>query len=225
MMRLMQHLKRMLVKKSVEIDEIKHSFKEFLPARPIILEAGACDGTDTLQLARLWPKGRVYSFEPVPSMYKLASKKIAGQQNIELFPYALNDKDATVTIHVSSGRSNASSSLLDPLDHLQIHPDVLFSENLEVPAYTIDSWAKQNNVHNVDLMWLDMQGAEFRVLNASPNILGTVKLIYTEVSLIETYKGVMLYPEFRAWMEERGFFVLREDLPYDDMGNVLFIKK
>jgi hypothetical protein len=70
-----------------------------------------------------------------------------------------------------------------------------------------------------------MQGAEYRVLASSPEILKTVKVLFTEVSLIETYSEVLLYPEFKTWLEKQGFEMVLEDLPYDDMGNVLFVRK
>lgn len=71
-----------------------------------------------------------------------------------------------------------------------------------------------------------MQGFEMNMLKASKNILNTVKLIHTEVSTRETYKGVALYQEFRTFLENRGFVVLLEAIPEGwDMGNVLFIRK
>lgn len=47
----------------------------------------------------------------------------------------------------------------------------------------------------------------------------------TEVSLIDTYDGVIKYPEYKNWLIENDFSVVFEDLPYQDMGNVLFKKK
>ncbi|ULQ56252.1 FkbM family methyltransferase [Flavihumibacter rivuli] len=221
-MSIISRLKNLLTKDTIQIEELKKSFVPYLPANPSILEAGACDGNDTQELARLWPKGKVYSFEPVPEMYKKAAERNRQEKNVKLYPFALNDSTGKVTINISSGRSNASSSILKPKGHLDVHPDVLFSESIDVPSFTIDDWACNEGVTHIDLMWLDMQGAEYKVLKAAPRILQTVKLIYSEVSLIETYEGVVLYPQYRDWLAMQGFKVIREDLPYEDMGNVLF---
>jgi hypothetical protein len=65
---------------------------------------------------------------------------------------------------------------------------------------------------------------EFNVLRASKEILPTVKVIYSEVSLLEMYEGAPLYPEYRSWLESQGFSVIDEDLRWTDMGNVLFAR-
>ena len=94
-----------------------------------------------------------------------------------------------------------------------------------VDTFTIDDWAQKYQVDKIDFAWLDLQGAEFKVLNGSPRIFSTINVLFTEVSLIETYSGVMLYPAFREWLESHKFQVVLEDLPYKDMGNVLFVRQ
>ena len=71
-------------------------------------------------------------------------------------------------------------------------------------------------------MWLDMQGLEPIVIKNYPNIVSKTKFIYSEVSLIETYENVVLYENFKSYMESINFKVVFEDLPWKDMGNVLF---
>jgi Methyltransferase FkbM domain len=90
----------------------------------------------------------------------------------------------------------------------------------------LDEWAQAHDVKKVDLLWLDMQAFELKMLKASPKILSTVKLIHTEVSLKETYDGTELYNEYRKFLAQNGFTVLIEAIPHGwDMGNVLFVKK
>jgi FkbM family methyltransferase len=208
----------------VYIDDYKHQIKKHLGSNPVILEAGACDGRDTLQIATLWPKSKIHSFEPIQELFETAQLKLRGKDMVTFYPFALSDKTGLATIHKSSGLSEGSSSILSPARHLEMHPDVKFETTLEVQTYTIDDWAMRYGIDHIDFMWLDMQGAEFKVLKSSPKIFSTVKVLFTEVSLIETYEGVLLYPEFKKWLEKQGFFVIMEDLPYKDMGNVLFVR-
>ena len=128
--------------------------------------------------------------------------------------------------YMSEGASDASSSLLEPKDHLADHPDTVFTNKIAVKTATLDSWAKENNISKVDMLWLDMQGYELRMLKASEVILQTVSVIHTEVSTKETYKGVAQYNELRSFLVERGFSVKIEAVPQGwDMGNVLFVRK
>ncbi|HEY9046535.1 MAG TPA: FkbM family methyltransferase [Ohtaekwangia sp.] len=217
--------RRLTGKRDIYIDDYKWEIKKYLTSSPVILEAGACDGKDTLQMATLWPKATIHSFEPVPELFEKAKERLKGVKNVKLYPYALSDKTGKIQLHLSSGLSEGSSSILSPNKHLEVHPDVKFEQTIYVNSYSIDDWAKQHHVDKIDFMWLDLQGAEFNVLQSSPKIFDTLKVLFTEVSIIETYSNVTLYPEFRKWLEDRKFRVVLEDLPYVDMGNVLLVRE
>lgn len=206
-----------------EID--KGSFAPFLPGDPIIVEAGAHSGSDTIEMARFWPHGMIHAFEPMPELYRSLQARTRRKRNVTTYPLAVGDHDGTATFFVSSGASDASSSLLNPKDHLVDHTDVAFSRQIEVKVTTLDSWAAAYGIARVDFLWLDMQGFELRTLKAAPRLLATVRVIYTEVFLKESYSDVPLYPEVRAWLLEQGFRVEREELPWIDAGNVLFVRE
>jgi len=166
----------------------------------------------------------VHAFEPVPHVFESLVNNTRLLKNVRAYPFALSDSCGTATMFVSDGRSNASSSLLPPKDHLADHPDVFFPGVVTVPTTTLDNWAVVNDISHVDFLWLDMQGFELAAMMAAPHILRTVTVFYTEVSLTETYAGVALYPEVRNWLEGQGFRVVREELPWADAGNVLFVR-
>jgi FkbM family methyltransferase len=193
-----------------------------LPTSPVIVEAGAHVGYDTVELATLWPQGVIHSFEPVPELFSKLKENTRYCRNVYRYNLALADQTGNAKLFLSSGKSDGSSSLLTPKEHLTAHPDVIFEKEVSVTTITLDDWAKQHQVKNIDFLWLDLQGYELAVLRAMPDMLASVRLIYTEVSLIEAYTDAPLYPELRDWLEEQGFHVVIEDLPWPDMGNVLF---
>ncbi len=202
----------------------KEYFLQYLPSNPVIIEAGAANGVDTIEMAQIWSRGNIYAFEPIPKLYEQLILNTKKYKNIKCFSYALSNTVELKEIFVSGGSSEFSSSLLIPKEHLSEHPEVIFSEKIQVQTITLDSWAEKNNIDRVDMLWLDLQGAEPAVLKASPKILSTVKLIYTEVSLKELYEGTPLYPEFRDWLKKQNFRVKREELAWEDAGNVIFIR-
>ena len=203
----------------------KDELREYLPAAPVIVEAGAHNGSDTVELARLWDKGSVHAFEPVPFLFDELKKRTYDLPNVFCYPFALAAQNGKQRLNLSGGGSDGSSSLLDPALHRTFHPEVTFDSAIDVEAVTLDSWANDHVIEKVDLLWLDLQGMEPAVLRSSPRILSSVCAIHTEVSLMAVYSGTELYPGFRAWMASKGFRVVREFLPYPDMGNVLFIRR
>lgn len=200
--------------------------KKYLPDNPVIIDAGANNGSDSIEMARLYRKATIYAFEPLPKVFKHLKHNTRRHKNIKAFSLALSNKNGEQELHVSSGASIGSSSLLKPDTHLKDHPDVLFIEKIKVQTVTLDEWAKQNDIDHVDFLWFDLQGSEMEVLKESKIIFPTVKVVHMEVSTKNTYEGVTLYPETKSWMENNGFYLDKEAIPNGwDMGNALFIRK
>lgn len=204
----------------------KNYIRRFLPPNPIVIDAGAHVGGDSIEMCRLFAGSTVHAFEPVPAIYQLLKHNIRKFHRIHCHTVALSNQTGRQVMHVSSGASDGSSSFLQPKDHLTDHPDVFFNEDITVQTITLDEWAATQQLDHIDLLWLDMQGFELEVLKASSVILPTVKAIHMEVSTRATYESVPLYPEVKAWMEANGFRVEVEAIPAGwDMGNVLFVRK
>lgn len=204
--------------------DIHRWIQENLPLTATIVEAGTASGDDTVFFAKHFPAGKIHGFEPIPPLYLQTYFKISSFPNVRLYPLALAEKTQSYTFYESeqNGQTGVSSSLLKPKDHLWFHPHVLFQKELEVGGKNLDEWRREEGIENIDLLWLDIQGAEPAVLRAAPETLKRIHYLYTEVSLIETYERVELYGSFRKFLEEAGFEVVDEQLPYKDMGNVLF---
>lgn len=202
----------------------KEIIAEYLPDDPRIVEAGAYNGTDTLKMARFWPNGYVYAFEPVPYLFVQLQQTVADQKNISCYQSALSDTSGTEQMFMSQPPYSASSSLYEPQEYLEEHPEARF-EVIEVETTTLDDWAQQQGIERIDFLWFDMQGAELRALQGAVNVLRHVKAIKTEVNLTERYRGMPLYRDVRRWLEAYGFKVAIEALHRGHWGNVLFVRE
>ncbi len=224
------HLKKILFEKyalpKVRNENIsKVLFKKYLPANPVIIDCGAHDGADTVALANTY-NAQIHAFEPVEDIFKRLKQRTSKFPSIFCYNIALSDNNGKQNFYVSEGESDGSSSLLEPKDHLRDHPETFFEKQTIVETLTLDTWAANNKIEKVDLLWLDMQGFELNMLKASTKILPTVKVIHTEISVTETYKGVPTYETYKSFLQSIGFTVLIEAIPKGwDMGNVLFVRK
>jgi len=210
---------------SPAVQVAKSELVRYLPENPVIVEAGAHMGVDTVELAKQWPRGMIHAFEPVPVLFAELERRTHMLRNVRRSRKALSDREGRQVLHLSEGASDGSSSLLAPDRHLDVHPEVRFERDIEVETITLDRWVQIEAIPRVDFLWLDMQGMEATVLQASPKVLGQVLAVHTEVSLLPVYTGTVLYPQLRDWMESQGFVVAKEILPYPDMGNVLFVRR
>lgn len=203
----------------------KTKLVKYLPKNPIILEAGAYNGADTLDFCRVWPEATVYAFEPVPTVFQRLKENTAQHQQVKLFQEALGPRTGTIQMHISSGASAGSSSILTPKLHLKYHPDVEFKEDILVNVITLQDWGEREQVKKIDFLWLDLQGAELQVLQAAGELLNTVSVIHTEVSFGEIYENGADYSELKTWLEQAGFELIIESFPWPDMGNTVFVRK
>lgn len=206
-----------------DFNAVSGLISKYLPQNPIIVEAGAHDGSDTVKMSRFWPQGQIHAFEPVDRLHELLSGKITSRSNVKTYKLALGSHNGKAQFHVSSV-GDGSSSLRAPKEHLNYHKDVKFENTIEVEVTTLDTWAAQRGISTIDFLWLDMQGCEFETLVASPHIFSTVKIIYTEVNFIELYEGCVLYPDYKAWLERNGFVEIYQSF-CPDAGNALFVRK
>jgi 2-O-methyltransferase len=204
----------------------KNYIRQFLPINPVIIDAGAHVGGDSIEMCRFYKGSTVHAFEPISEIYTLLKHNTRRYKRIYCHNLALSNKDGKQIMYISSGASDGSSSLMQPLDHLKDHPDVYFDLSKFVTTQTLDAWAAALNLDHIDFLWLDMQGFELEMLKASIKILPTVRVVHMEVSTRPTYQGVPLYGEVKAWMESIGFKVEVEAIPKGwDMGNVLFVRE
>ncbi len=207
----------------IELDEIAR----YLGPEPVIVEAGALDGKDTLRLAERWPKGRIHAFEPVPDAYVEVLTRVGHLPHVTTHQLALSDEVGTASMYVSSHPDGSfrpdSSSLMAPTGHLHEFDYVSFEQSTEVAVTTLDQWAQDAGVTAVDFLWLDMQGMELRALKAAPRILSTAKAVCLEVARTELYEQNPLYDEVLSWMREQGFRVAI-DRVWVTFGNVLFVR-
>lgn len=205
---------------------------QFLPNNPVVVEAGAYDGRDTQKMAAQWPQCTIHAFEPLPEIYERLEANTVHLSQVHRYPLALSDHDGTALFYISErptrpGVASQAGSLHKPKQRLLKSP-LIFPRTASVNTITLDTWATQNNITTIDLMWLDTQGHELAILQNAPRMLEYVKVVLAEVSFIESYEGQPQYEDVVAWMADHGFeHVGRdfEDTNKSFFGNALFVKK
>ncbi len=206
--------------------------KSYLPENPVILEAGAYCGKQSIIMSKFWPSSIIHSFEPVPKIYNKLKKNTVNYTNINCYDYALSDKTGEAAFYMSYEQKqpnfpSQSNSLLKPKDHLA-YSTLMFKEKITVKTKTIDEWAKENNINNIDFFWLNMQGYALNTLIASPEMLKIVKVIAIEVEFMEIYENEYIFDDVKRWLTSQEFELaavnFEPDLKYW-FGDAIFIRK
>lgn len=216
----------------IKKNQILQYLTQHLPNNPIIVEAGAFDGSDTLKMSSHWPQGTIHAFEPVPEIFSILEEKTNQRTNIVRHQIALSDHNGSATLYVSEkpsrpGEPFQAGTLLKPKERLK-HSPITYPSTITVPTTTLDTWAKQHAIDHIDFMWLDLQGLALPVLKGGANILKTVRALFVEVEFVEAYEGQAQYADIRSWLETQGFTAVAQDFLDTTSwiyGNVLFVRK
>jgi len=194
--------------------------RPFLPEDPVILEAGAHYGEDTLAFIHHWPGATVYAFEPYCEYFFQLQKAVSKEPGIEIFPYGLYSKTGFYDFHVSAtwdGASSLFASSEGPVEYFDMMTTVLCKK--------LDEWAEEEQVDRIDYMWLDMEGAELEMFKGAPQILQTVRAISTEVNFRQFRKGMAQFPEMKDYLEKAGFTLFKIWGSPDWQATAVFIRE
>jgi FkbM family methyltransferase len=204
----------------------KNELKDLLKPKPVIIEIGAHNGSDTVQFASIFPQSTIYAFEPFPNNICRLIKNCQNFNNIIPVCAALSNRNGVSEFYQSSGGSDGSGSILTPTLHLEKHPTVFFKEEdrVTVVTITLDTFFNKDRNSSIDLIWMDVQGAEKIVLEGGTKVLKKTSYIYMEVSSEPLYEGALTYNDMKNFMSDLGFIVVQEFLPqeWQGDGNVLF---
>ena len=162
---------------------------------PVILEIGANCGQTTIDFIEMFPNALIHCFEPDPRAIK-KFKRMINSKNVILHEIAIGNIDGVINFHQSAGGESIdpegwdqSGSIRAPKAHLNMFPYVRFDNIIQVPIMRLDTWAKLNNITNIDFIWADVQGAEEDLILGGKNTLQKTRYFYTEYYDNECYEG------------------------------------
>jgi FkbM family methyltransferase len=209
--------------------EVYTFIKPYIDNNPTIVEVGAFVGHDTIRMAQQFPTSNIYAFEPVPELYEQLYKNTVIYAHVKTYPYAISDSSGLQVLYLAqktNGKITQASSLRKPKERLT-HSPIVFPREITVNAMTLPAWCFQEQVTSIDLLWLDTQGHEMAILNASRKFLPYIKTLYTEVGFIEAYEGQSHAHSITQWLIQEGFTPIAQDFTNQStwfFGNMLFVR-
>lgn len=170
-----------------------------------VIDAGANRGAFTDAFLRLHRPERVVLVEAIPDLAMKLEARYERDPRISVVSAALSDQNGEAQFEIN--RSEASSSLL-PIDSRNSEwfgRDLSVANSISVLTLTLPELMKRQQLERVDLLKLDLQGAERLVLSEGAEVLDRVQVIYTEVFFERLYAGAWLFWEMNEFLAGRGF--------------------
>jgi FkbM family methyltransferase len=171
-----------------------------------IFDVGAHYGETALRYNTLFPGASIYSFEPFPDSVVKFRQNVREYSNIKVFEHALSNVQGESILYSNS--SDATNSLLDSnKTDSWIDNETKTNDTITVKTDTVDSFCQRMNIGSIDILKLDVQGAELLTLQGASGMLQgkKINLIYTEVEFIEIYKGQPLFHDITTYLLQYGY--------------------
>jgi FkbM family methyltransferase len=161
-----------------------------LPEDAVVVDVGANIGDFTMQLAWACPRGRVIAVEPVSEHARMIAVQTLLNQvkNVTCIQAALGKNEGEIVIHVSGGHSSAYWGA---------------AGTEKVRLTTLPQLMHEEGLHQITLLKLDCEGAEWDILPASEQVLPQIQQICMEFHCAQGWTAEKL----ATWLRERGYEV------------------
>jgi FkbM family methyltransferase len=171
-----------------------------------IVEVGAADGRDTERYALSSPQAQVIAFEPLPESFKVLQQRLATCSSIQAFNVAVADSVGNEKFYVGKW-ADTSSLLKASSTNTNYDSYTSPTQAIDVNVVTLDSFCKENDIGQIDLLKMDAQGAELRILQGAVSLLksSSIRIIYCEVNFLEIYTGSPLFEDISLFLRQHGF--------------------
>jgi FkbM family methyltransferase len=133
-----------------------------------VLDIGANIGNFTILSHKLFPKAKIFSFEPIPFTFSILEKNIGKQKNIKIFNKAVGEKTGSQLMSFDEDSSGLSR---------------FSNKGTEVKVTSLDDFIKEEKISTIDLLKIDTETFESYVLKGATKSLAKTKFICIEITL------------------------------------------
>ena len=139
----------------------------------VIVDAGAYTGYSALYLAEKYPTARILAIEPAPSNFEVLSRNVSGVPQIVPINKALWHTKTRLKIQDGSLGHWAYTVTPEPVPSSELHG--------EVEAVTITDIMQEFQIQHIDVLKMDIEGAEKDVFEHSQHWISDVGVIAVEL--------------------------------------------
>lgn len=141
-----------------------------------IFDVGANIGQSVVKFRDWYPQARILSFEPVAATFKELGNRVGQTDRVELFQLAMGDEMGEKWIYTNEDPTSSINSFVRQVNE---------NSGEMVLLNTLDSFCASRGIDVIDVLKIDVEGYELKVLNGGKEMLGQgkVKFLYIETAL------------------------------------------
>lgn len=244
-------IKKILWKIGVEIRKINNEvsylsfddiYKLKLNKSPTIFDIGANQGQSIERFKKIFFKPTIHAFEPIKFEFDKLKNKYQNDPNVILNNFAVGDvvdiKDFFITAKTGNSSFNKISKNTEWIKKRSRQYGTTVENYVQkiekVEIITLDKYCNNSNINSIDLIKIDTQGYEDKVLEGSQNILskGIVYAIESEIMLDNVYDKYLNFSDLEKNLIKNNFRIVGINLINNNLftgltffGDVLYFNK
>jgi FkbM family methyltransferase len=172
----MPHLKDIIILRSstsdIDVFEqifIDEEYKFITDTEPnVIIDAGANIGLASVYYSTLYPHAKIIAIEPETSNFELLKENVKSYPNIYIIKAGI--WNTNTYLKISNPGDKKFAFMLE-----ESH------DRLDIEAITIDELIEQHGLHYIDILKLDIEGAEKEIFSNYPSWISKVGMIVIEL--------------------------------------------
>ncbi|MEM9083544.1 MAG: FkbM family methyltransferase [Planctomycetota bacterium] len=176
-------------------------------ADPIVaVDVGANVGWSAVRIVDVFPLAHVYAFEPAPDVFEQLASRANERGGITPICASVCERDGQASFHIT--RNHECSSLLVPSAYAKrVYAGFVEEvDKIDVETVSLDSWAGRQGIERIDLLKIDVQGAERRVLDGAVELLERgISGIVCEAQIVPEYEGAATLTDIDLFLRDRGY--------------------
>ena len=194
--KIFNHLKKLHISRAIDVGTHKGEFLSFLLTIKGIQE--------------------IHAFEPQKEIYDLLNLNFGKNKKIILNNEGVSDINSTREMSLNSLTSTSTFSTINKssswfkFKNLILNKKNSFQKKIKVKTIRLDEYFEVKNINKIDLLKVDTEGHEIKVLNGAKKIFENDKIKYL---LIEIH-GSNMYKDYRSsdiysFLEEKNFKLVK----------------
>lgn len=175
----------------------------------LIFDVGANKGQTAEKYRQRFQNAEIYCFEPFPDSLNALRRKFSDDAKTHIVAKAVSNKPGRELFYIN-GKDMTNSLLPRPTSARRYYPKKAGpKDTIYIEVTTLDKVVSDNKIAAVDILKMDIQGAELMALQGAKNLLQTSTshpmLIYTEIMFTPHYEKSPLFHDLWSFLISFGY--------------------
>jgi len=172
------------------------------------MDVGAHVGQSAKQYLERFPAATIHCFEPSPESYRQLVAGFHDRVSVIAHNVALGDRAGTRELRLNERSS--TNSLLEPDERSASYIDsrqLSAGATKPVEVATLDSFCADRGIERIDILKVDVQGAELLVLQGGAALLNrsAIAIVYVESQFAPLYRDQADFWSLSAYLHDCGY--------------------